>query len=100
MTDQSIQTVIGLIGPLGLPELLIIAFIGLLIFGKRLPEVGKSLGKGIVSFKKGLQGVESDIDEAVSRPETKSEPAKLEGTAAGNTEVASKQKSTSDTSAS
>ena len=30
-----------------LPALLIIAFIGLLVFGKRLPEVGKSLGKGI-----------------------------------------------------
>lgn len=47
-----------------LPDLLIIAFIGLLIFGKRLPEVGKSLGKGIVEFKKGLRGIEDDVEEA------------------------------------
>ncbi|HYE61119.1 MAG TPA: twin-arginine translocase TatA/TatE family subunit [Phycisphaerales bacterium] len=43
-------------------ELLIIAGIALLIFGKRLPEVGRSLGKGIVEFKKGLKGVEEEID--------------------------------------
>lgn len=39
-------------------EWLIIAAIGLLLFGKRLPEVGKSLGQGIVEFKKGLKGIE------------------------------------------
>ena len=35
---------------------LIILAIGLLIFGRRLPEVGKNLGKTIVEFKKGLNG--------------------------------------------
>ena len=44
------------------PEMMIIMVIGLLLFGKRLPEVGKSLGKGIVEFKKGLKGIEDDID--------------------------------------
>lgn len=52
----------------GWGELLIIAFVGLLLFGKRLPEVGRSLGKGIVEFKKGLRGVEDEIDDAVNRP--------------------------------
>ena len=56
----------------GLPEWIIIGAIGLLLFGKRLPEVGKSLGKGIVEFKKGLKGIEDDIDEGVTR---KNEPA-------------------------
>ena len=37
----------GMPGPF---EWIIIAGLGLLIFGKRLPEVGKSLGKGIVEF--------------------------------------------------
>lgn len=49
---------------LGFPmgaEWIVIAALGLLIFGKRLPEVGKSLGKGIVEFKKGLKGVEDEI---------------------------------------
>jgi sec-independent protein translocase protein TatA len=52
------------IGPM---ELMIILGLGVLLFGKRLPEVGRSLGKGIVEFKKGLKGVEDDIDESSSR---------------------------------
>lgn len=39
-------------------EWLIILIVALLIFGKRLPEVMKSLGRGIVEFKKGVKGVE------------------------------------------
>jgi sec-independent protein translocase protein TatA len=49
---------IGMPGPF---EWIIIAGIGLLIFGKRLPEVGRSLGKGIVEFKKGLKSVEDEV---------------------------------------
>jgi sec-independent protein translocase protein TatA len=45
----------------GLTEWIIIGALGLLIFGKRLPEVGRSLGKGIVEFKKGLKGIEDDV---------------------------------------
>lgn len=48
----------------GLGEWIVIAAIGLLLFGKRLPEVGRSLGKGIVEFKKGLKGVDEDIEAA------------------------------------
>lgn len=44
-------------------EWLIIALIGLLLFGRRLPEVGRSLGKGIIEFKKGLKGIEDDMNE-------------------------------------
>src|SRR5260221_2306947 len=55
---------------LGMPsgaEWIIVAAVGLLLFGKRLPEVGRSLGKGIVEFKKGLKGVEDEA-EAASEP--------------------------------
>jgi sec-independent protein translocase protein TatA len=33
-----------------------------LLFGKRLPEVGRSLGKGLVEFKKGIRGIEDDLN--------------------------------------
>jgi sec-independent protein translocase protein TatA len=51
------------------PHLLILLIIGLLVFGKRLPEVGRSLGKGIVEFKKGLKGLEDDFDANASAPQ-------------------------------
>ena len=51
------------LGMPGLTEWIIIGALGLLIFGKRLPDVGRSLGKGIVEFKKGLKGIEDDIEQ-------------------------------------
>jgi sec-independent protein translocase protein TatA len=52
---------------LGMQELIVLGLFGLLVFGKRLPEVGKSLGKSIVEFKKGLSGIEDEINTAASR---------------------------------
>jgi sec-independent protein translocase protein TatA len=50
-----------LFGTLGLTELIVIAVILLLLFGTRLPNVMRNLGKGVSSFKKGLQeGKEDD----------------------------------------
>lgn len=45
----------------GPQEFIIIAILGVLLFGKRLPEVGKSLGKGLAEFKKGMGGVEQEL---------------------------------------
>jgi sec-independent protein translocase protein TatA len=45
---------------LGPMELLIVAGIVLLLFGSRLPKVMRSLGEGIVEFKRGVQGIEED----------------------------------------
>jgi sec-independent protein translocase protein TatA len=47
-------------GSLGPPEMLVIMVLAVLLFGKRLPEVGRSLGKGITEFKKGLRGEDDD----------------------------------------
>ncbi len=47
---------------LGPMEMLVVMGIAVLLFGKRLPEVGRSLGKGIVEFKKGLRGIEDELD--------------------------------------
>ena len=53
---------LAFLGNIGPVQWVIIGVVGLLIFGKRLPEVGKSLGKGIVEFKKGLQGIGDEIN--------------------------------------
>jgi TatA/E family protein of Tat protein translocase len=55
------MTTLAFIQNLSTMELLIILGIALLLFGRRLPEVGKSLGKGIVEFKKGLAGIEDQV---------------------------------------
>ncbi|GIW81449.1 MAG: hypothetical protein KatS3mg105_3256 [Gemmatales bacterium] len=47
---------------LGPMEIIVILAIGVLLFGRRLPEVGRYLGKGIVEFKKGLKGLEDEVD--------------------------------------
>ena len=59
------------IGMPGLTEWIIIGALGLLIFGKRLPEVGRSLGKGIVEFKKGLKGIEEDVEQVDDNSSTR-----------------------------
>lgn len=56
------------LGMPGVTEWIIIGALGLLIFGKRLPEVGRSLGQGIVEFKRGLKGVKEDIEDESNKP--------------------------------
>ena len=61
-----------LFGSLGAPEIIIIAFIVLLLFGgKKIPELMKGIGKGVKSFKDGVKGIEVDIKEGDSDPKTK-----------------------------
>src|SRR5579862_1976131 len=43
-------------------DIVIIAVVGVLLFGKRLPDVGRYLGKSITEFKKGMKGLEDDLD--------------------------------------
>ena len=54
-----------MLGGIGPMEMIIFGVIALLLFGKRLPEVARSLGKGVVEFKKGLRGIEDDVDSNV-----------------------------------
>ncbi len=59
-------------GNLGWPEIILLLLVALLLFGaKKLPEVGRSLGKGIREFKKALKGVEEDVEKEEKKEETK-----------------------------
>jgi TatA/E family protein of Tat protein translocase len=53
---------------IGLPEVLIVLVIALIVFGpKRLPELGRSLGKGINEFKDGMSGHHEDEEDKEMR---------------------------------
>lgn len=51
--------VVAIMG-LGTVELIIVGAVILLLFGARLPKVMRSLGEGIVEFKRGVQGIEDE----------------------------------------
>lgn len=55
-----------LFGNLGTGEIIIIAFLVLLLFGgKKIPELMKGIGKGVKSFKDGVKGVEEELKNEV-----------------------------------
>ena len=54
------------IGPFSSPATIaLVAIVAFLLFGNRLPSVMRSLGRSVVEFKKGVAGIEDDIEEAV-----------------------------------
>lgn len=59
---------------IGIVELLVICVFGLLIFGRRLPEVMRSLGRSVVEFKKGMRGVEDEIRDEMDKVDDRASP--------------------------
>ncbi|TWU12337.1 twin arginine translocase protein A [Symmachiella macrocystis] len=68
--------ILAFFGAPGPMEMMIIGGIALLLFGKRLPEVARSMGKGIVEFKKGVSGIEDEVDKATYSTSTPSSSAR------------------------
>lgn len=67
-----------LIGGLGMQEVLLIALVVLLFFGgKKIPELMNGLGKGVRSFKEGMNDIKKDIEEEPAK-EVKKEEVKDE----------------------
>ena len=72
-------------GSIGMPELIMILVVALLVFGpKKLPEIGKSLGKGLAEFKKASDELKRTIEDEIE---------------AGKREATSVQQSVVDTTA-
>jgi sec-independent protein translocase protein TatA len=77
-------------GSIGMPELIIIFVIALIIFGPRkLPELGRSLGKSLAEFKKASNELKSTLEEEIRLEETRSslEASKAASAAAASTTV-------------
>ncbi len=56
------MTTLLFIGGLGMSEILLIALVVLLFFGgKKIPEMMKGLGKGVRSFKEGMNDIEKEV---------------------------------------
>ena len=52
---------------LGPWEIIIILVVAVVLFGKRLPELGKTLGKGIVAFRTGVNEMKEEISKATEK---------------------------------
>jgi sec-independent protein translocase protein TatA len=62
-------------GPIGIPELIIIFVVALIVFGPRkLPELGRSLGKSIAEFKRASNDLRSTLEEEIKLEERKPAP--------------------------
>ena len=58
-------------GPFGISEIIFLFFIALIVFGpKKLPEIGKTLGKGMREFKKATNDLKSNWEEHVREAES------------------------------
>jgi TatA/E family protein of Tat protein translocase len=66
-------------GSIGMPELIIILVIALIVFGPRkLPELGRSLGKSIGEFRKASNELKSTLEEEIRVEEVREQRAKME----------------------
>ena len=68
---MSMTVLLGMFGFPGHIELIIVLGIALLLFGHRLPSLMRSAGRSVVEFKKGVQGIEEELDAAVDEKPAK-----------------------------
>jgi sec-independent protein translocase protein TatA len=65
---ESFTGVTNMFGPIGMPELIVIFLVALLVFGPRkLPELGKTLGKGLAEFKRASDDLKRTIEDEIEQ---------------------------------
>jgi sec-independent protein translocase protein TatA len=62
------MSTLAFLNQLGPMEIIALLMLGLILFGRRLPEVGRNMGRGIVEFKRGLKGIADEVEEESSKP--------------------------------
>src|SRR5918994_211853 len=73
VVNFSLRRISNMLGSIGMPELIIIFVIALIIFGPRkLPELGRSLGKSINEFKRASNELKNTLDEEIRVEEARS----------------------------
>ena len=64
-------------GSIGMPELILIFVVALLVFGpKKLPEIGKSIGKGLAEFKRASDDLKKTIEQEIEQSKTEASAVK------------------------
>ncbi|MFN2384944.1 MAG: twin-arginine translocase TatA/TatE family subunit [Thermoanaerobaculia bacterium] len=72
-------------GPIGMPELIVIFMVALLIFGPRkLPEIGKTIGKGLSEFKRASDDLKRTIEEEIEEGKREASTVRREINAVGD----------------
>src|SRR5437899_11473239 len=99
------HTVFAIFG-LGPMEIVVLVVLGVLLFGKNLPSMGRYIGKSIVEFKKGVKGLEDDVgtgagssSEAITEQPQLRPPQRVAATAPKFEDVPASAPSTGVTSA-
>jgi len=87
-------------GSIGMPELIIIFVIALIIFGPRkLPELGRSLGKSLAEFKRASNELKSTLEEEIRLEETRASLEESKAKAAAQATTTSATTAAADTTA-
>jgi sec-independent protein translocase protein TatA len=73
-------------GSIGMPELILIFVVALLVFGpKKLPELGKSLGRGLAEFKRASEDLKKTIEDEIEHGKQQADAVKQQVSEVRNT---------------